>query len=318
MPNHPLVSFVVLAYKQERYIREAVQSALAQTYEPLEILITDDCSPDRTFDIIQEEVAAYRGRHRVIVNRNSQNMGLSRSINKAWELTHGELLVVQAGDDASLPRRTEELARVWHDANPRPDLICSNILVMDENSTVIEENRQLNWQVTLESVIATGWAAVSGCACAYSRHIQEYFGALDGRVLQEDAVYPFRALLGNGILGVDLPLVRYRTHDQNLSRPDLHPTKKAVRDCAWFLRWRLNQLAVMEEWLRAYRLVKGVGDLHYRNLKRLANIRSMDYSIRSHSLFRAIPDVALCVLHGAPIRYGASLSCRRLLGLLDP
>ena len=58
--ERPLVTFALFAYNQERYIREAVEGAFAQTYEPLEIILSDDCSTDRTFEIMQEMVANYR------------------------------------------------------------------------------------------------------------------------------------------------------------------------------------------------------------------------------------------------------------------
>jgi GT2 family glycosyltransferase len=48
-----LVSFVVLAYNQQKFVAEAVRGALAQTYHPLEIVISDDCSTDGTFDVIK-------------------------------------------------------------------------------------------------------------------------------------------------------------------------------------------------------------------------------------------------------------------------
>ena len=45
--GRPLVTFYVIAYNQSRFVREAVESALAQTYSPLEILLSDDCSHGR-------------------------------------------------------------------------------------------------------------------------------------------------------------------------------------------------------------------------------------------------------------------------------
>ena len=67
----PLVTISMITYNQERYVRDAVRGALAQTYEPLEIVISDDCSTDSTWDIIRDEVEAYRksgGIHKNIVN----------------------------------------------------------------------------------------------------------------------------------------------------------------------------------------------------------------------------------------------------------
>ena len=57
--SKPLLTFALAALNQERFIREAVEAAFAQTYSPLEIILSDDCSDDRTFDIIREMAAAY-------------------------------------------------------------------------------------------------------------------------------------------------------------------------------------------------------------------------------------------------------------------
>ena len=83
--DRPLVSFAVIAYNQERFIREAIEGAFAQTYEPLEIILSDDCSPDRTFDIMQEMAAAYDGPHKVVLNRNEPNLGLVPHVNRILE-----------------------------------------------------------------------------------------------------------------------------------------------------------------------------------------------------------------------------------------
>src|ERR1017187_4006697 len=111
--ERPVVSFVLLAYKQEQFIREAVEGALAQTYSPLEIILSDDCSPDRTFEIMQEMAAAYRGPHKIILNRNPKNLGIGAHVNRGMELAKGEWIVVAAGDDISLPERTARLAEKW-------------------------------------------------------------------------------------------------------------------------------------------------------------------------------------------------------------
>ncbi len=76
--DKPLVTFTLFAYNHEKYIREkAVEGALAQTYTPLEIILSDDCSTDRTFEIIQEIAKSYTGKHQLVINRNKKNLGLA-------------------------------------------------------------------------------------------------------------------------------------------------------------------------------------------------------------------------------------------------
>jgi glycosyltransferase involved in cell wall biosynthesis len=90
--DRPLLTFALFAYNQEQFIAEAVQGALSQTYSPLEIILSDDCSPDRTFEIMQEMASKYNGPNRVIVRRNERNLGLIGHINLVMEIVQGELI----------------------------------------------------------------------------------------------------------------------------------------------------------------------------------------------------------------------------------
>ncbi len=87
----PLVTFALLSYNQERFTKEALEGVCAQTYSPLEIVISDDCSSDRTFSIISEMVDVYQGPHAIISNRNRKNLGIGANINRVMELTRAEL-----------------------------------------------------------------------------------------------------------------------------------------------------------------------------------------------------------------------------------
>ena len=73
--DRPLVTFALFTFNQQRFVREAIAGAFAQNYSPLEIIISDDCSTDRTFEIAQETAASYSGPHCVTVRRTSKNRG---------------------------------------------------------------------------------------------------------------------------------------------------------------------------------------------------------------------------------------------------
>jgi glycosyltransferase involved in cell wall biosynthesis len=61
MQNKTLVSYCIFTYNQEQYIEECIRGALSQTYENLEIIISDDFSTDQTFKIIQRIQKEYGG-----------------------------------------------------------------------------------------------------------------------------------------------------------------------------------------------------------------------------------------------------------------
>lgn len=262
MSQRPLVSFIVLAYKQEQFIREAVRSALAQSYEPLEIVLSDDASPDLNFEIMNEEAKRYKGPHRVVLNRNPVNLGLAGNLNTAVQLSSGALLVLQGGDDISLPIRTSRLVERWLRDEPRPALVYSDVTTIAADGRVMSARRGALPIITLEELIHGKWFIAGGCAAAYSRLLFDKYGPLDPDVQYEDYVLTFRALLGTGCAYIDEPLVHYRVHElgvvqtmESLRKSRNGEAKRArqavaqegERLRAWdlsgrkeaFLRWRL-------------------------------------------------------------------------------
>src|SRR5437879_13915559 len=89
----PLLTLGVIAYNQEEFIENAVLGAFAQTYTPVEIILSDDCSSDGTFDVLQTMVAAYTGPHRIIMNRTECNRGVGGYVNRLFQLSVVELML---------------------------------------------------------------------------------------------------------------------------------------------------------------------------------------------------------------------------------
>ena len=110
--ERPLVTFALFAYNQEQYMREAIEGAFAQTYQPLEIILSDDCSTDQTFQIMQEMAAAYEGPHRVRTRRSSTNQGFAAHLNAVIAKSNGQIISLAAGDDIALQDRTLSLVRM--------------------------------------------------------------------------------------------------------------------------------------------------------------------------------------------------------------
>jgi len=247
--NNPLITFAVISYNQDRFIAEAVQSALEQTYSPLEVVISDDCSADATFEIIQDIVANYSGPHKVILNKNHTNLGLAENVNKVWELSSGELVVFQGGDDASAPHRTERLVAEWQAHDPQPDLIFSSVTLTDESGNPIGQRTGLLSHYPTISEIVTGSRpfVAGGCAAAYTRSVHFFVGPLSKEVIAEDFIYSFRALLGKGIIGVPDQLVMYRQHPQSIIG-ELRTTKSQRVPSKKFLQ---GHLALLLEYKRA-------------------------------------------------------------------
>lgn len=221
----PLVTFALLAYRQERLIASAVSAALAQTWSPLEIILSDDCSPDDTFAIMQELVADYDGPHRIKLNRNPANLGIGAHVNRVVALSEGDLLVMAAGDDISEPQRVAILCDRWLAAG-RPPAVASRVSVIDHVGKIVSplyrgyEGQYPEPHETPRSSLLhharNGSRHVPGCAAAYSREAFRFFGPLADDVVNEDNVMTFRSWLLQGVHYIDDVLVRYRQHDSSL------------------------------------------------------------------------------------------------------
>lgn len=102
--NNPKVSIITPAYNTERYVGDAIESILSQTFTDFEYIIIDDCSKDATWDIIQDYV---KKDSRIIALRNEKNLGIAGNRNKGLREAKGKYVVWQDSDDISLPQRVE-------------------------------------------------------------------------------------------------------------------------------------------------------------------------------------------------------------------
>lgn len=252
---NPLLTFALFAYNQEQFVAEAVQGALSQTYSPLEIILSDDCSSDHTFEIMQELASTYRGPNQVIVRRNEKNLGLIGHINRVMELVQGELIVVAAGDDVSLPERTEKLFQAYRSSNGTAFSLYSKTDLIDEHGKKLDQQDDLrsNSRYSLE-YMANHQISVVGSAHAWHRKLFDVFGPMDERAVSEDVILPFRAKLLGQVLAVNEVLVLRRHHAGNIW---LHPRDSDFKS---MVQWQMGKFGQRIENLIGIHRTK-LGDL---------------------------------------------------------
>ncbi|HVF67307.1 MAG TPA: glycosyltransferase [Pyrinomonadaceae bacterium] len=132
---NPRVSVLLPVYQGERYLREAVDSILNQTFNDFEFIIIDDASTDGSAEII----GSY-GDPRIRFVRNDANLGLTATLNAGLELARGEYVARMDQDDVSLPER---LSRQVAFMDSRPELAASGTWAkeIDEGGNVTGERR---------------------------------------------------------------------------------------------------------------------------------------------------------------------------------
>jgi glycosyltransferase involved in cell wall biosynthesis len=214
----PLVTFALFAYNQEQFIEQAVAGALSQTYSPLEVILSDDCSSDGTFKIMAECVSRYKGPHRVVLRCNDRNEGLGGHINQVMRIAEGELIVGAAGDDVSMPTRVSKLVEVWLRGERTAHSIYSNADVIDASGRYVRDAQFHAPCGDPLTQIGGFMDGVQGASHAWTREVFRVFGPILPDTICEDRVIPLRSMLLGGIAYCPEPLVKYRVHGGNISQ----------------------------------------------------------------------------------------------------
>lgn len=147
MPN-PKVSVIMAVYNSEKFLKEAIESILNQTFKDFEFIIIDDGSTDRSGEIL-EDYAKKDSRIKVF---HQENMGLTKSLNKAIKLAKGEYIARMDADDISMPERLEEQIQ-FLDQNPQVALLGTGYYEIDTFGKVIKKKRPPTSDTELRRVL---------------------------------------------------------------------------------------------------------------------------------------------------------------------
>lgn len=228
--NMPLVSFVLLAYNQEAFVREAIEAAFAQTYQNLEIVLSDDCSRDGTFAVMEQLVAGYDGPHRVVLNRNEKNLGIGPHVEYAVGLSSGSYAVMAGGDDISMPDRVAKSMEVVERHGELGAVFgrCRGFSGTFNASADLESGK---WE---PEIAATEWIVrdrpedwlsfsrkgkvlnAPGSLAMWNRKLFTRFSPMVDGVIAEDLLLGCRALFsGMGVAYTPAKMVHFRVHDAN-------------------------------------------------------------------------------------------------------
>ena len=254
----PLISLVLYAFNESKFVAPAVLSMFAQDYANLEIVLSDDGSTDGTFEIMQRMAAEYDGLHKVLLNRNPTNIGIGSQINAAVAMSHGELVVLANADDVSRPDRVSRTVKAWQGSAVRQMAVWSSLQQIDESGNRL--GRVMDMRVDAPD-LATGtrnrFSGGGAASLALDRCVFDAFGPLPANLILEDSPLFARAMILGPVAYLEEPLVDYRVHGQNISQT------YAVADYdTWCERTRRAVLWHKTEGVKAYLQI--LRDLHQK------------------------------------------------------
>lgn len=323
--NSPAATVIVLTYRQQEYVEDALRSVFSQDCGDFEVIIADDASPDGTVEAIRRTLGALRPDIPCRLLTAELNLGVTANWNRAVEASRGEIIIAAAGDDLMCPCRVRRSLEFFRD-NPHCQALSGNCRTIDENGTTIRDPWRYRQGVATRSLgsgpLWKGFGFI-GATAAYRAGTLRAFGPLDRRCGSEDTPGVVRGQLAGSASVLPEVLVSWRRHPDSLSYSSsgragwlakLRKARGAYRDA---VQIRKDILRAVELSMRTAEEVKGA--------KREAALMYHQNRIKYHLLHpRRRSAVVLGMVRtlwrdkDIPFLPRLALAAKRLLGLLRP
>ncbi len=229
----PKISVIMPVYNAEKYLREAIDSILSQTYEDFEFIIIDDGSKDSSPDIVR----SYTDK-RIKFYINEHNMGVAATLNRGLDLAEGEYIARMDSDDISLPTRFEKQIQ-YMESHPNIGVLGTKISVFGEGISEYEfefstTTKQAKADLFFNSSLAHPTVMMRREALNGIRYELEYDGL-------EDYVLWWRISQTYEIVSLSEVLLRYRKHIKQVTQTRTEIFKKR------FYKFVTERLRVLDE-----------------------------------------------------------------------
>ena len=222
----PLVSIVIPVYNGENYLKEAIDSALAQTYEPIEVLVVNDGSKDKT-----EEIAlSYGDKIRYFAKENG---GVSTALNMGIVHMRGEYFSWLSHDDLYRPEKIEREVAALSDSSTQ--IVYSDYAVIDKDGATIATmdiaKKYPNADLTF-GLFPILRQVLNGCSLLIHRSHFTRVGVFDERLrTTQDYDLWFKMFRGTELVYVNKPLVMMREHGSQVTHN--YECNRAESDELW-------------------------------------------------------------------------------------
>lgn len=213
------VSFIVPCRDKAKFVGDTVNSVLAQTYSPMEIVLSDQGSVDGSFEIMSNLAAKYNGANTVRVlqcpDTEFKGMaGLNRHLNWLHTQITGDIVIMCSADDLNHPDRALRTVEAFEKHNPSYVGTCVQYCD-DAGKFTGEITANTNGDGWIDPLDNINNMIGSSASSAWSRDLYEKYGPLE-RVESQDITLPFLATLERGLYYVAEPLHAYfRRADEN-------------------------------------------------------------------------------------------------------
>lgn len=213
-----MISIALASYNGSKYIREQLDSIIAQTYQDFELIVCDDCSTDNTMQILKEYAAKDC---RIKINANEHNIGFKKNFEKAVSLCSGQFIALSDQDDIWLPNHLEVLYNnIGDNAVAVGDAILMDGKGKDFGMNLkyqmgIDRQYHNSLEMALTILCYRNW--MQGASMLLNRKYIGYFLPMPDCVKFHDVWISLIACLHSKLAFIDTPVTKYRQHANNTS-----------------------------------------------------------------------------------------------------
>ncbi|TGE04132.1 glycosyltransferase family 2 protein [Hymenobacter fodinae] len=288
--EQPLVTIIALCYNHARFLPQALDSLLNQTYPNLEVLLVDDASTDDSATILMRYAQAQPNWRLLLL---PENVGNCRAFNSAFRQSMGEFVIDFATDDVLLPHRVAHHITAFQEAGPQCGMVYSDAELIDEQGHLVRRHFRRTAQGLFPRP-ASGWVFadvlaryfISTPTMTMRRATLEELGGYDEALAYEDFDFWVRASRNWQFYFLDEVTTQKRLHPQSMSRKGyqphdpylnstIHVCRKALAMCrneaertalAVRVRWELRQAVRWRNYSEARTLYTLLQELNHLTL----------------------------------------------------
>lgn len=216
-----MVSIVIPLYNSEKFIDATLESCLNQTYKNIEIIVVDDCSSDKSVEIVKKKMA---GEKRIQLLMNEKNSGFIKSMNRGIKASKGEYIIGLGNDDILEPTHVE-IMRSYFEKDDISFAYCKSNYI-DENGNKIGESRTLD--IATYDFLLTKQNIINSCGLMMSREKLKAAGLypeFDDFPNYGEWYLWILMLKEAEAIFVENVKSNYRIHSANLTKTFLNPDK---------------------------------------------------------------------------------------------
>jgi len=205
---NPLISIALATYNGEKFLAELLDSVYSQSYQHIEIVAVDDCSTDRTTEILESYSKSHGLRYLV----NTENLGFIKNFEKVLSLCSGEYIALADQDDIWFP---EKIAMLLDNIGNHL-LIHSDAILIDAEKNKIADSfiRFSNKKVQLSSFKnLLFYNNVTGCTSMIKKELVQQALPFPGKIMYHDWWLALVAAKYGSIQYLPEPLLYYRQHE---------------------------------------------------------------------------------------------------------